>query len=520
MRSRIHGISIIFANRARYVYYGIKAFRCRANKHLTGYGHVGIEFLVIKGDLKMKKLVTKLLCGILASSVILCGCNQVAETSATTESETQTEATTTTKAAETEPAPTQAVPEINVDNMKKVAELYASKEPEGKNAVWIYADGVRGGGNYAVDNGVLRFSYALSNGSTFDVRLTSGKRTADISFELIYQGDKRLSGSGDPVLDNVEKFIDDLVDDSGAYIKYSNRSAYVDHKEDIKKDLPILYSRFIAVADKAFPELGLKLEDLGINLGTKYRTVDPVQLMSFDTVVTKTLEYKNGISTEGKNPWTEYYYNAVGVMGNMTRKDWRSAYDQSSSAMLKPDDYVQYVAGLIHFDKAKKKYAGIYYVSPKANDNDVSEQLLIIINDTSTKKTKKITVTMQYLFEMKEISVGKGNILPKYHYSVDIKAKPGEYGKVFESKESLKKYASVHLNITNKKGAYTNAWGKKANIDKLKKSFEADGCTYYTKDEIIDKLWEHHENFLASMDYGLATMDTSLADIGVNWKKD
>ena len=126
---------------------------------------------------------------------------------------------------------------------------------------------------------------------------------------------------------------------------------------------------------------------------------------------------------------------------------------------------------------------------------------------------------MQYLFEMKEISVGKGSILPKYHYSVDIKAKPGEYGKVFESKESLKKYASVHLNITNKKGAYTNAWGKKANIDKLKKSFEADGCTYYTKDEIIDKLWEHHENFLASMDYGLATMDTSLADIGVNWKK-
>ena len=292
----------------------------------------------------------------------------------------------------------------------------------------------------------------------------------------------------------------------------------MDHKEEIKKDLPILYSRFIKIADNAFPELGLKLEDLGINLGSKYRTTDPAQKMSMDVVITKTLDYKNGISTEGKNPWTEYYYNAVGVMGNMTRKDWRTAYCQNSSAMLKPGDYVQYVAGLIPFDKAKKKYAGIYYVSPKANDNDVSEQLLINIDDTSTKKTKKITVTMQYLFDLKEISVGKGSVLPKYRYSVDIKAKPGEYGKVFESKESLKKYASVHLNIANKKGAYTNAWGKKANIDKLKKSFEADGCTYYTKDEIIDKLWEHHENFLESMDYGLATMDTSLADIGVNWK--
>lgn len=464
----------------------------------------------------MKKIITKLLCGILLSSVMLCGCSQTAETTSSI-TESQTEVTTTA----TEPAPveTTARPEINADNMKKVAELYASKAPEGKEPVNVFADGVRGNGSYFLDNGTLCFGYSLNNGTSFEVRLTSGKRTADILFDIVYKEDQRLYGSGDAVIDNIEKIIDDLIDDTAAYISYSNRSAYVDHKEDIKKDLPILYSRFIAVADKAFPELGLKLEDLGINLGTKYRTVDPVQLMSFDSVVTKTLEYKNGISTEGKKPWTEYYYNAVGVMGNMTRKDWRSAYVQSSSAMLKPDDYVQYVAGLIPFDKAKKKYAGIYYVSPKTNDNDVSEQLLIKIDDTSTKKTKKITVTMQYLFEMKEISVGKGSVLPKYHYSVDIKAKPGEYGKVFESKESLKKYASVHLNITNKKGAYTNAWGKKANIDKLKKSFEADGCTYYTKDEIIDKLWEHHENFLASMDYGLATMDTSLADIGVNWKK-
>lgn len=464
----------------------------------------------------MKKIITKLLCGILLSSVMLCGCSQTAETTSSV-TESQTEATTTA----TEPAPveTTARPEINADNMKKVADLYASKDPEGKSPVNVFADGVRGNGRYFVDNGTLCFGYSLNNGTSFEVRLTSGKRTADILFDIVYKEDQRLYGSGDAVIDNIEKIIDDLIDDTAAYISYSNRSAYVDHKEDIKKDLPVLYSRFIKMADNAFPELGLKLEDLGINLGTKYRTVDPVQLMSFDSVVTKTLEYKNGISTEGKKPWTEYYYNAVGVMGNMTRKDWRSAYGQSSSAMLKPDDYVQYVAGLIPFDKAKKKYAGIYYVSPKANDNDVSEQLLITIDDTSTKKTKKITVTMQYLFEMKEISVGKGSVLPKYHYSVDIKAKPGEYGKVFESKESLKKYASVHLNITNKKGAYTNAWGKKANIDKLKKSFEADGCTYYTKDEIIDKLWEHHENFLASMDYGLATMDTSLADIGVNWKK-
>ena len=46
----------------------------------------------------MKKLVSKLLCGVMLSSVILCGCNQATEPTATAASETesQTEATTTT----------------------------------------------------------------------------------------------------------------------------------------------------------------------------------------------------------------------------------------------------------------------------------------------------------------------------------------------------------------------------------------------------------------------------------------
>jgi hypothetical protein len=127
---------------------------------------------------------------------------------------------------------------------------------------------------------------------------------------------------------------------------------------------------------------------------------------------------------------------------------------------------------------------------------------------------------MTYRLNMKRFSIGKGATATKYNYWVTINAKPGEYDKVFESRESLAKYAKVHLDVANKKGFGSNAWGKKANIDKLKKSFEADGCKYYTKEEVLDKLWEHHENFLASLDKGMVWMGTSLSDIGVNWKKD
>ena len=464
----------------------------------------------------MKKLATKLLCGILLSSVMLCGCNQVTETTSAI-SETQTETTATT--TETEPAPTQTEdtrPEINVDNMMKVADLYASKVPDGKNAVEIYADGVRGFGFYSVDNGVLNFGYDFENGSRFDIRISSGKRTAKISIDLIYKGGKRLYAEGDTGIDTFEKLIDDLVADTATYVNYIEKSAVDSYAENIKKDIPVMYSRFIVLADKAFPELGLKLEDLGVDLGTKYRTVDPAQLMSMEPSVTKTLEYKNGVSTKGNKLWTDYFYNAVGIMGGTTRKDWRSVYGQSSATMLNHSDQVQLVAGR---PSSGKKYAVLYYYTPNNDVTGESEMFSIQIDDASTKKTKKLSVSMAYELQLKQISVGKGVTAPKYTYWVNIKAKPGQYDKVFASKESLKKYASVNLFVRNKKGIGVSAWGKKANIDKLKKSFEADGCTYYTKDQIIDKLWEHHENFLESIDSGMKNMDTSLADIGVNWKK-
>ena len=463
----------------------------------------------------MRIFLSKLLCGILLLSVILCGCNQVTETTVPSTSDTESPTSATT-VAETEPVPTESDPEINVDNMMKVADLYASKQPEGKFAVEIYADGVRGNGFYSVHNGVLNFGYDFENGSRFDIRISSGKRTAKISLDLIYKGGKRLYAEGDTGIETFEKLIDDLVADTATYVNYIEKSAVDSYAENIKKDIPVMYSRFIVLADKAFPELGLKLEDLGINLGTKYRNVDPTQLMSMEPSVTKTLEYKNGVSTKGKKLWTDYFYNAVGVMGGTTRKDWRSVYGQSSATMLNHGDQVQLVAGR---PSSGKKYAVLYYYTPNNDVTGESEMFSIQIDDASTKKTKKISVSMAYELQLKQISVGKGVTAPKYTYWVNIKAKPGQYDKVFESKESLKKYVTVDFFITNKNGTGTSAWGKKANISKLKETLAKEGCTYYTKDEVIDRLWEHHENFLESIEYGMNEIDLSLADIGINWKK-
>ncbi len=461
----------------------------------------------------MKKLATKLLCGVLLSSVLFSGCNQVTETT-TSATESQTEATTTV--AETEPVQTTADdrPEINVDYMMKVADLYKSKEPDGTNAVVVMADGFRGSAMYYTkQDGSLSFGYYASSGSSVTASIMSGKRTMEITLSLVFKGMKtNILLTGEAPIDGMEAFIDSVIANDKEKFYIYNDMTLDAYAKQVESDLPILYSRFIAYADQAFPELGLKFEDLGVRLGSKYRAVDPKQTTSMETSVSNSVTYKNGVSSNKKKVWTELYYNAVGKLGGMTGKGWHSAYGEQSASMLTPSDYVQYSA-------TNKKYGEMLYHKMTADAKEPAESFWIYVNNTSTKKKKKISVSMRYELEQKEISLGKGIITYKYMYFVTISAAPGQYNKVFASKESLKKYVKVTLLLSNKKGKITTLSEKKAFTSKMKKSFEADGCKYYTKDDLVDILWNHHENFLASLDHGLSGMGTSLADIGVNWKK-
>ncbi|MBO4682138.1 MAG: hypothetical protein J5623_09635 [Clostridiales bacterium] len=464
----------------------------------------------------MKKLVSKLLCGILLSSVVLCGCNQATEPTATVTSETETQTEVTTTTAETEPVQTTVDdrPEINVDNVIKVTDLYKSKEPDGSHAVTIKTDGIRGSAMYHVNgDGSVHFGYHSGYGSSISTSILSGKRTMDVTLSLDFKGMKtNILLTGQTSIDGLESFIDAVIANEKEKFHIYNDMTLDAYAEQVKKDLPILYARFIAYADQAFPELGLKYEDLGVRLGTKYRSVDYTQTTSMETTVANPNTYKNGVSANKKKVWTEFYYNAVGKLGGMTGKGWHSAYGEKSSSMLTQNDYVQYSA-------TDKKYGEMLYHKMSDDAKEPGESFWIYVNNTSTKKKKKVSVSMRYELYQKDISLGKGIYTSKYTYWVTISAAPGQYGKVFESKESLKKYVKVQLLLSNKKGKIKSLSGKKAFNDKMKKSFEADGCKYYTQNELIDILWEHHENFLASLDHGLSGMGTSLSDIGVNWKK-
>lgn len=66
-------------------------------------------------------------------------------------------------------------------------------------------------------------------------------------------------------------------------------------------------------------------------------------------------------------------------------------------------------------------------------------------------------------------------------------------------------------------GVGRSAWDLKEE-DEIKEQLEHDGCTYFTKDEIVDRLWDRYPTMLEGLDKGLVWLDTSLTDMGINWK--
>ena len=213
----------------------------------------------MKGVEEMKKLISVVLSGAMLASVFLCGCNtKPAETET---EETTTEATTTV--AETEPEA-----HIDPDKLKAVTDYYESKITDDHSLLSVYMDGVRGGCDYYISDGRFYFSYDSFQGeSQLTLSIDTYTESVDASF-MLYYGDARYYGrSNDGVvkLDSVEAFIDDIISKNSSAIDIYEEDAYSDNVDKIKADIPIVYARLIAIAEKAFPELGFGVEDLGLD---------------------------------------------------------------------------------------------------------------------------------------------------------------------------------------------------------------------------------------------------------------
>ena len=223
--------------------------------------------------------------------------------------------------------------------------------------------------------------------------------------------------------------------------------------------------------------------------------------------VTNIHTFENGKCKDCGMLWPVYFYESLGKLDKDTEPgSWHSVYGPDCDAMLDKGDYVQ-------FSSYDKERASAYYQHIDEKFNCESCYAGVASVDGTVK------AGIEFSFEEGKNPLGDGTLNYKFMYKLNIDVAPGEFDKVFESKEAFAGSCTLLLCVLDDDGSYNEVWSSTSE-EKIKKMFEEEGCTYYTRDQIIDMFWKDHVNMLESIDYGMkAMMNTSLADSGVNWKK-
>ena len=455
---------------------------------------------------KMKKIVAIILCSVMTSSTLLCGCSKSKEEKETSKTESVTETEERKDTDETEvqteesESETQKISlELNDENIKKVSDYYSSIDTENDGEA-VFFEGIRGSGHIHMDEDDFYIVYDSLDYDRIELRIDWKTGMSSLTFDLDFDDETSFYGRDDRELDGLEEAMDNLIRDLSPFELY-NDSALSEHKEEIKKNLPIMYARLITLADNAFPELGLGLKDMVPGFCDKYRAIDPTQLTSEEVEVTNDHQFVNGVCSDCGMEWTEYFYDAVGQVKRIDEGQ-RSMTGQDSAAMVELGDYVQCTP-------VTGSDADIYY-HHKEIDNDKhinnTEMFTVYISNYDSP-----AIEFGYSYEQGMYAD------VKFSYYINFSADPGECDKIFESKEAFTEYAEVFLIISEKGGDDILAW-ETMSEDEIQAMFESSGNTYYTKEAIIDRFWEYHENYLASMDNAMVWLDTTLEDAGVNWK--
>ena len=359
----------------------------------------------------MKKVVALVLSGVMVASVSLTACSKSEEEKETKKSKSQAEDAVDededsdaeddedSDAEEKETRKQKKEAHLNQEVIQELDAYFASLDPNVERNEGVYCDGIRGEGLAFWGEGSILFAYDSMDYDSIQIQIPKDTAALSITFNLDY-GDTRYYGRAETDLGGLEDLIDQIVKDpasvtldgdSTSFEMYDD-SAVAQFKEEIQKDLPILYSRIITLGDSAFAEAGYGIEDIGVDFGDEYRSVDPEQATSKETVVDNEHVFVDGICSDCGMTWTEYYYDVVGkFMHDDFGNGQHTCSGQSSATMLSQSDYVQYSAN--HED------AGSMYYQHVEIDNDRGIMNVEMCNLTIDLRHSKVETNLNYSYE-------------------------------------------------------------------------------------------------------------------------
>ena len=235
----------------------------------------------------------------------------------------------------------------------------------------------------------------------------------------------------------------------------------------------------------------------------------PVEKAITKNVIKNEHKFENGVCKDCGMIWTEHFFECLKELDTYHQEGgWYTIYGAESAARLDVSDYVQ-------FYTYEKDAATIYY--QHLDDDWNKEACTISVQDAGDGMPVTI---INFELDQGSYSLGDGVSTYRYQYTLWISADPGEFDKVFESKEAFAERCKVYLYVIGADNVGRDVWSSKSEQEIRQMFDEADDCKYYSKEELVDMFWRDYSNMFASIDYGLTQMNTSLAEVGLNWKKD
>lgn len=393
------------------------------------------------------------------------------------------------------------------DWWQKIKALYNSKVTDSSSPAKVYVEGIRGYAGYFADlNGEVSFTYHSNDHSEITLCLDRTKKTGHFDLYVYEDKDNSFYTRGDDTkFSELSSYIDDLISGKKNYDPYKE-TAMINDPELVISDLKILYARFLALWNREFSEFDVAFKNVGIDLGSNYENIDVTQPTSKEIVITNEHHFENGICTDCGETWTKYMNQTLAMFCGKEVKeidgktDWFSCYGQESP------------------------YCG-YYVQYSSDSTTETELFLMDDNDPVLSCRIRVwqnednSLGINIIFGLDEgpYSAGQGIVADKYRFSTQTSAGAGEFAEIFSSKEAYKERSVTWLLSPDENRVIQFLWDEYSD-EENEKAFKKDQCQYYSEEEFIDYIWEQHERMLRAIDEGMIWYDTSLKDLGVNYR--
>lgn len=268
---------------------------------------------------------------------------------------------------------------------------------------------------------------------------------------------------------------------------------FTEDSETYLNNINLIYARFGVLTAEAFDELGLSWEDFGIHFGEEYKKYDAhVSLSGFRDKTPLLLEkqtFTNGISDSTGKTWVETVREGIRQQTlyhagtEWPYEDWFAYNESQSNNFIDGSDYVQFEA------YASSTGYEVYYHSGsnQADGKFSSTMYRMYFFDSGV-------ISIEYSFETDFVATEQlGVVRPETQMGISVCCRPEEMKDIFASEESLKAALNEGVN---------SLFGE---------------SRYMTSDELIKDFMSKYKRYVGSIDDGLKTMGTCLADYGIEY---